>query len=126
MHRPVRLAFAAAIVLTPLLLCADVGHASGTPAQVCAGAKLKAAGKTAGLKLGCHGKATLRGTRVDSACLARAAAKLSGAFANAESRGDCATAGDANDVGGLIDSSVGAFVASLRPTTSANRCSGSK
>jgi hypothetical protein len=126
MHRPVLLAFAAAIVLTPLLLCANVAHASGTPAQVCAGAKLKAAGKTAGLKLGCHGKAALHGTTVDSTCLANATAKLSSAFAKAESRGGCNPTGDVNGVGALIDSSVGAFVAALRPTTSANRCAASK
>lgn len=123
MHRSARLVLAAAIVASPLLV---VSAGAGTPAQVCAGAKMKAAGKSAGLKLACHAKAARQGATVDSTCLAKATTKLSTAFTKAESRGGCNTTGDANDVTDRIDSSVGAFVAELRPTVSANRCAGIK
>src|SRR6185369_8476563 len=126
MHATIRRVLLVAIVTISPLIAAGVGHASGTPAQVCAGAKMKAAGKSAGLKLGCHAKGARRGATVDSACLAKATTKLSDAFTKAESRGGCNTTDDADDVTNRIDSSVGAFVAGLRPTTAANRCAGSK
>src|SRR5260370_501432 len=114
MHRSARLAVAVAVVGFPLLVSGS-GHAAGTPAQNCAGAKMKAAGKSAGLKLACHAKAARRGAAVDSSCLARATAKLAASFAKAESRGGCITTGDGNGITDMIDSSVGAFVAALRP-----------
>jgi hypothetical protein len=124
MRRSARLAVAAVVGIQ--LLLSGSAHAAGTPAQSCAGAKMKAAGKSAGLKLACHAKAARRGETVDSSCLARATAKLASSFAKAESRGGCITTGDASGITDMIDSSVGAFVAALRPTTSANRCAGVK
>ena len=125
MRRSGRLAVAAAFLAFSLLLSRSA-HAIGTPAQVCAGAKMKAAGKSAGVKLACHAKAAQRGATVDATCLAKATDKLASSFANAESRGGCITNGDATGMSDMIDSSVGAFVAALRPTASANRCAGLK
>jgi hypothetical protein len=124
MHRSGRPAFAAAIA-SMLFCCSGVGHA-GTPAQLCAGSKLKATGKAAGVKLGCHSKAAKQGAVVDGGCLANADAKLTNAFAKAEARGGCATTGDVGDVDAILDSNVGAFVAALRPTTTADRCAALK
>jgi hypothetical protein len=124
MQRANRRAFAFAFVLT--LFCSGWGRASGTPAQVCAGAKLKTTGKVAGAELGCHAKAAKQGAAVDGACLAKADAKLGSGFAKAEARGGCASTGDVDDVGALLDSAVSAFVSALRPATTANRCAAIK
>lgn len=115
----------AAVVAYQLLLSADA-RATGTPAQVCAGAKMKAAGKSAGLKLSCHAKASRQGGTVDATCLAKATDKLASSFSKAEAHGGCSTTGDAAGISDTIDSSVGAFAAALRPTASANRCAGFK
>jgi len=109
-----------------LLVLSDMAHASGTPGQVCAGAKLKATGKTTGARVACHAKAAAKGVAADPTCLAKAAAKLADAFEKAETRGGCATTGDADAIGVLVDSSVAAFVAALRPVSTANRCAGTK
>jgi hypothetical protein len=93
---------------------------------VCAGAKLNATGKAAGAALGCHARAARQGVTVDGGCVAKAHAKLTNGFASAETRGGCATTGDASDIGVLVDSSVGAFVAELRPAMTASRCAGMK
>ena len=116
---------AVAVVGFALLVSAS-GHAAGTPAQSCAGAKMKAAGKSAGLKLACHATAARRGLAVDSSCLARAATNLAASFAKAEAQGGCMTTGDGSAIAAMIDSSVGAFVAALRPVTPASRCAGAK
>jgi hypothetical protein len=125
MRRAARFAVAAAVVGFPLLISSS-GHAAGTAAQNCAGAKMKVAGKSAGLQLACHAKAARAGATVDSSCLAKATAKLTSSFAKAESHGGCITTGDADGITAMIDSSVGAFVAALRPTPAANRCAGKK
>src|SRR5262245_22231061 len=124
MNRPLLLALGT--VAFPLLVASGIGHAAGTPAQVCAGTKLKATGKAAGAQVVCHAKATQKGIAVDLACLVNADTKLAGAFAKAEEKGGCASIGDAGTIGGLLDSSVGAFVAALRPVADANRCAAAK
>jgi hypothetical protein len=123
MQRPGRPAFAA--VVASILFCSGVGHA-GTPAQLCAGAKLKATGKAAGVRLGCHSKAARQGAVVDGGCLAKADAILTSAFAKAEARGGCASTGDVDDVDTILDSAESAFVSALRPAPAANRCAALK
>jgi hypothetical protein len=104
----------------------DMSHAAGTPAQVCAGAKLKATGKAAGARVTCHAKAAQKGIAADPACLAKADTKLTDAFARAEAKGGCATTGDVDDIDGSLDSRVGGIVAALRPVATANRCAAAK
>jgi hypothetical protein len=45
-------------------------RAEGTPAELCAGAKLKAVGKSAKVRLVCHAKAARKGGNVAPDCLA--------------------------------------------------------
>src|SRR2546428_495518 len=118
MNRAGRRGFA--VVL--MLFLSGLGRASGTPAQVCAAAKLKTTGNVASAELGCHAKAAKQGATVDAACLAKADAKLTSGFAKAEARGGCPSTGDVDDVGAILDSAVSAFVSALRPATTANRC----
>jgi hypothetical protein len=59
MLRPLLLALTAAA--DPRFAPSGVAHAAGTPAQICAGAKQKAAGTAAGASLSCHAKAPHRG-----------------------------------------------------------------
>lgn len=101
-------------------------RAAGSPAQMCAGAKLNATGKAAAAMLGCHATATRHGRGVRSACVAKARTKLTSRFAGSDGRGGCATTRDASRIAGILDSSVGAFVTALRPTTAANRCAAMK
>jgi len=101
-------------------------HAYGTPQQICAGAKQKAAGKAAVASLTCHAKAATKGIGTDPTCLAKVDAKLATAFAKAESRGGCDPTGDAGAIDALLGSSVDAIVLALRPLTDANRCAGLK
>src|SRR4029453_10104087 len=82
--------------------------------------------KAAGAQVVCHAKATQKGIAVDPACLVKADTKLAGAFAKAEEKGGCASIGDAGTIDALVDSSVGAFVAALRPVADANRCAAAK
>jgi hypothetical protein len=126
MRATIRRTIVVAIVAISAQILGGVGHASGTPAQVCAGAKMKAAGKSAGLKLACHAKAARGGATADPACLTKATIRLSDDFTKAESHGGCSTTDDADDITNRIDSSVGAFLAGLRPTLAANRCVGTK
>jgi hypothetical protein len=116
----------AATVASSLLTLSGIARAGGTPGQVCAGAKLKATAKSAGLSLGCHATAARRGVAVDATCLAKAGAKLADAFAGAEARGGCVTTSDAGDVAAIVDSAVGAFVTALRPNPAASRCASVK
>jgi len=121
MQQPARLALAVALVL----FSSGLGRA-GTPAQVCAGSKLKATGKAAGLRLGCHSAAAKRGAVADGGCLAKADTVLTHAFVTAEARGGCATTGDVGAVDAILDSAVSAFVTQLRPAMTANRCASIK
>jgi hypothetical protein len=79
----------------------------------CDGAKSTAAGKAAAAGLKCHAKALRKGTEPSPACLAKAAARLSAAFATAEGRGGCTALGDAGPIGAAVQSFVGHAVAAL-------------
>ncbi len=80
--------------------------AADPAAQRCTSAKLKAAGKNAAAKLGCHARAASKGVPVDGECVARADEALVKAFGKAEAKGGCLTAGDAGAVEGTVDGFV--------------------
>jgi hypothetical protein len=124
MHCALRLTLIALALAVPDL--PRMGHAAGTPAQVCAGAKLKATAKVAGARVVCHAKAAQKGIAADGACLTNTHTKLVDAFSKAEAKGGCAIQGDAGTMDALLDSSMGAFVAALRPVSDANRCAAAK
>jgi hypothetical protein len=91
----------------------------GTPeGQRCAAVKLKATGKKAATKLGCHGRAVTKREAVDPACLGKAETKFLTAFTAADARYACATEGDADTVEtGHVDPLVADVVADV-PATS--------
>lgn len=124
MHRPLLLALTA--VVFPVFALSGVGHARRSPGQICTGTKLKATGKAVSASVGCHARAAKQGGGIDPACPVKAAARLADAFARAEARGGCVTVGDADDIDVLLDSSVAAFVAALRPATTRSRCAAAK
>ena len=86
---------------------------SPAEARKCASAKLKAAGKRAAAEIVCHAKAVTKGGAVDPACLAKASAGFTGAFAKAEGKGDCVVIGDANAVGTKVATTVAQVAARL-------------
>ncbi|MBI3783775.1 MAG: hypothetical protein HY270_10250 [Deltaproteobacteria bacterium] len=100
--------------LVGLIICSFVAPAGArtkaTPAQKCAAAKLRAAGKKAKAKLFCHASAVLSPTFDLAACLTKAETHFMTAFANAEAPGGCALTGDANVV---ETAKVDPFVASV-------------
>ena len=124
--RPMGLvARALALTSAVVLLGAPVGSsAAPTPARRCATAKLKAAGQTAAGLLGCHASAVKRGDPLDAGCLAKSHAKLTSAFARAESKGGCASSGDSGAVTSTLDDFVAALAAALADgfTTDCRRC----
>jgi len=70
-------------------------------------------GKAAAAGLKCHAKALRKGTEPSPACLAKAATRLSAAFATAEARGGCTAVGDDRPIGAAVQSFVGHAVAAL-------------
>jgi len=106
-------------------VCAGDGVA-GPPspeatAQRCAAAKIKAAGKKAHAKALCYAKAAAAGVPVSQACLDKAEAQFSAAFANAEEKasksGGCVTQSDVADVENRVDMFVSDVVSALPGTT---------
>jgi hypothetical protein len=91
----------------------------GTPdGQRCAAVKLKAAGKKAATKLGCHGRAVTKVEAVDAACLTKVETKFTTAFTGADARYVCATEGDAATIEtGHVDPLVADVVADVPATT---------
>ena len=88
-------------------------EAATTPARRCASAKLKSAGTTSAGLLNCHASAAKRGAVPDGACLAKAHAKLTKAYASAEAKGGCVATGDAGAITATIDDAVAAIAAAL-------------
>jgi len=83
----------------------------------CAAAKLKATGKKASAKLGCHARAVGKVETVDAGCLGKAEAKFGSAFAGADGRYLCAAEGDADAIEtGQVDPLVADVVAAEPPT----------
>jgi hypothetical protein len=85
MHRPLLRAVTA--IAPASLMIPDVGHAGGTPAQVCAGATLKATGKAAGASVGCHAKAAQKASPPTRRVARRPTPSCADAFAKAAARG---------------------------------------
>lgn len=96
-----------------VLLAAATARAGGDPALKCAAAKAQAAGKKAAAKLKCHAKAVGKQVAVDTACLSTAEGKFAAAFTKAESKGGCATTGDAGTIEGLVDTFVAQTVGGI-------------
>jgi len=86
---------------------------AGDPAAVCAAAKRKAAAKKAYGKLKCAAKAAGKGIAVDAACVSKVEAKFQTAYAKAEAKGGCLTAGNASDVETTVDGCVAAIETAL-------------
>ncbi|HLY37574.1 MAG TPA: endo alpha-1,4 polygalactosaminidase [Candidatus Binatia bacterium] len=104
-----RRAVVAFATLIALGTTAPRAGAGGTPAQVCASGKIKAAGKAAACLLNADARGA-RGQTVDAAtlqaCRDKLEAPLHGDFARAEARGGCLTTGDAGTIEGKIDAFV--------------------
>lgn len=83
----------------------------------CSAAKIKASGKKAAGKAGCHSKAAKAGVGVDSACLGKAEAKHASAYVKAESKGDCFSTGDEVTAEASVDLFVAGLVALLGPSS---------
>jgi hypothetical protein len=101
----------------------------GCPGSRCAAVKAKATSKYTGDRLRCASRAMRTGQGSDPACVQKAAAKWSAAFAKAEQRyGDCPSNGDAATVGAVVDGFAGE-VDGMMPdggTSAANRCAAGK
>src|SRR5581483_9356177 len=94
--------------LVLLTVCSGVTFADGSK---CSSAKIKAAGKKAGARAKCYGKAIAKNTTVDGACLQKATDGFTKAFTKAEGKGGClAPNGDQ----GTIETKVDNFVDQLR------------
>ena len=83
--------------------------AAPDPALKCFGAKQKAAGKKIAAKIGCWSKAKSKSNPVDAACLMKAEAGFTAAFAKAG--GACG--GDAGSIEMQVDQCVTAFLAEI-------------
>jgi hypothetical protein len=88
-----------------------------TTANRCAATKLKAAGKKAKTKVGCHAKATRKGVAVDPQCLAKAEARFASGFSSAEAHGPCLTTDDAAGIESRVDDLMSQLVAALPSST---------
>jgi hypothetical protein len=72
-----------------VLLVARVGAAGATPAEKCAGAKVKAFGTAVLAQARCQAKARKKGVSVDAACLEKAETKLRKRFSKADAAAPC-------------------------------------
>jgi hypothetical protein len=85
-------------------------RAGATPAEQCAAAKQKAAGKKTAAKIACYAAATSKGVVVDQDCLTKADMKFMAAFTKAETKGGCVTSGDAASVEAMVNDCVQGIV----------------
>jgi hypothetical protein len=100
-----------------LVVSAGFVHASETPGQKCAVAKMKAAAKKLGGKVKCIEKAVSKGAAVDTTCLMAADTKFTAAILKAESGSGCAVSGDGPTFEALVDHDANAFQGLAAPTT---------
>jgi len=107
-----------AVIIGLLGLLSPRLDAAMTPAERCAAAKMKAAGRKAFAKLKCQEKALAK-HRVADRCLAKAELRFGAAFAKAELNGGCATTGDADKIEAMVDGFMNDLVGSLSPTQGA-------
>jgi hypothetical protein len=112
------------MVLGVVLVVASGVDAATSPARRCAVAKLKSAGTTSAALLNCHASAAKRGAAPDAACLAKAHAKLTSAYARAEAKGGCVSSGDAGAITTTIDDAIAAMASALAggATDDGRRC----
>ena len=110
------------VVLSVLVVAAAVDGAT-TPAAKCAAAKLKAAHKNAAARLTCHERGLQRGKPTSSRCLATAGVRFRASFARGETRGGCATKGDAQAFEERVDSFVAGLLGMFPVTTTTTRVS---
>jgi hypothetical protein len=93
---------------------------------VCQASKLKATGKKVESLIACQASAAFGGTAIDPACVAATESKFSGSFSKLESRGGCATQGDAGDIGALVGTFADQISMALHPDPGPSRCSATK
>jgi len=100
------------------ILCAPLRAAPAaaklTPAQKCVSAKEAATAKEAAAKIACYSNIKLAAPP-DPACLQKAEAKFTEAFAKAEKPGACNVNGDAGSIEAGVDAYVTALVQALQP-----------
>ena len=95
------------------LAIGTAAHAGGTPAQKCASAKQKAAGKKEAAKLGCYSKAVAKALPVDPACLAKADAGFMAAFTKVDPNSPTVCEGTESDVEFTVDHCIDQLTAIL-------------
>jgi hypothetical protein len=93
-------------------------------ASKCNAAKFKATGVYVQRILGCQAKAIQKGGGIDHDCVARAAAKLEKAFANAEKKDDCEGSDPASTAQSYGDAFRIDLIGLLPPQTCCQRSSG--
>jgi hypothetical protein len=111
-----------AVIIGLLGLLSPRLDAAMTPAERCAAAKMKAAGRKAFAKLKCQEKALAKHPVADR-CLAKAELRFGAAFAKAELNGGCATTGDADKIEAMVDGFMNDLVGSLSPIQGATTTS---
>lgn len=116
--------FAPLATCAVLFLASTVGAAPPRPEVRCAGARLEGTGKATRAALTCEGEQASAGL-VGGPCEG-ALDGLEQAFAAAESRGVCVTAGDSSGVRGLAADLLGTLRETLRPSPAASRCARAK
>jgi hypothetical protein len=93
----------------------------------CAAKKAIEAGKEALAKAKCESKAVRSGVVVDPTCLTKAELKLAGSFTKADNAADCLVAGgDAEAVGAIVESFMGALADALEPGPGPSTCNAKK
>src|SRR5690242_19821525 len=99
-----------ALIAVPVLVLAMLFcTAAMTPQERCAATKRKGVGKALRSTLGCYATAKRTVTGVDAGCITKVDVKLGGALTKAGT--ECP--GDADWIGALIDSCVGALLADV-------------
>jgi hypothetical protein len=81
----------------------DLGHAATTPAEKCAAAKRKLAGKKLASLTLCDAKAVSKGVPVDPACDLKITNAFMTAWGKAEAKGGCSTTNDETATENLVD-----------------------
>lgn len=91
-----------------IVACAGLAHAApaGTPAELCAAAKNKAAFKHASAQSKCYQSAFKDHTTVDPECLAASEAKFTSAMAKIDAKGGCIHTDDAVAIDNVIETCV--------------------
>jgi hypothetical protein len=87
------------------------------PGAICAAGKLRAAAKKLNDKARCHASAIQGGRPVDGGCLLKAESRFGAKLAKLESRGGCATTGDAASIEAAVDDARSILLDLLPPTT---------